>query len=258
MEIAVRAARLGNMLVSLIMGILITTMLAYGGYSLWDNYQLNHGAFLGSDLMKYKPVVSETGENLSLEELLLLNEDTRGWLTVDGTHIDYPVVQGADDLEYVNKDVMGEFSLSGAIFLSCLNRPDFSDSYNLLYGHHMDNGGMFGDVLKFTDAAYFESHKQGTLYLPHQTYGIELFACMEADAYDKLIYQPGENCDQAALLSYLKSDAVQYRDVGVKTGDQIVGFSTCVDAVTNGRVILFGRLKELQAQEGGADSYVSE
>ncbi len=244
MEVAARAARMGDKLLSVFAALMIFTMLAYGGYSLWDNYMVNRGAFLGKDLLKYKPIASETGDNLSLEELMLLNEDTRGWITIDDTHIDYPVVQGEDDMEYVNKDVLGEFSLSGAIFLSYRNDPDFSDHYSLLYGHHMDNGGMFGDVIEFTDEGYFTPRENGTLYLPHKTYHIRLFACMEVDAYDKLVYSHGPNCNVQALLDYLKTDATNYRDIGVTADDKIIGLSTCVDATTNGRVVLFGRLEE--------------
>lgn len=47
-----------------------------------------------------------------------------------------------------------------------------------------------------------------------------------------------------ALLDYLKEESEQYRDIGVTAEDRIVGMSTCVDATTNGRMILFGRLEE--------------
>mgnify|MGYP000060789688 FL=1 len=136
METAVKLARIGNFILSLMAVCMMILMLAYGGYSLWDNYMINSGAFLTSDLLKYKPPEnSDAEDNLSLEELMALNPETRGWLTIDGTHIDYPVVQGEDDMKYVNTDIYGEFSLSGAIFLSCINSPDFSDHYNLMYGH---------------------------------------------------------------------------------------------------------------------------
>lgn len=223
--------------------VMILLMLFYGSYSLWDSYRINKAAFLSEDMVKFKPS-GDSGENLSLEELTLINPDTRGWLTIDGTHIDYPLVQGETDMEYINTNVFGEFALSGSIFLSCLNSPDFSDSYNLVYGHHMDNGGMFGDVLEFENADYFAVHQTGTLYLAHRTYHITLFACMMADAYDELIYSPGPEYELQALLDYLESSSAQYRDIGVTADDKIIGLSTCVDAETNGRAILFGRLEE--------------
>ena len=243
METAARAARIGDKLLSLFAVLMIFTMLAYGGYSLWDNYMVNHGAFLSKDLLKYKPA-DTGGENLSLEDLMLINEDTCGWITIDDTHIDYPVVQGEDDLKYVNTDVFGEFSLSGAIFLSSKNKTDFSDNYSLLYGHHMDNGGMFGDVIEFVDEEYFSARETGVLYLPHKTYQIRLFACMEVDAYDPIVYGHGEGCDMQRLLDYLRTDSTNYRDIGVTADDKIIGMSTCVDAVTNGRVVRCGRLEE--------------
>jgi sortase B len=244
-EIAVGAARIGNRILSFIAMVMILLLFAYGGYSLWDSYMINQGAFLGSSLLKYKPTSGDAGgENLSLEELIALNPDTRGWLTIDDTHIDYPVVQGKDDMEYVNKDVFGEFSLSGSVFLSCLNSPDFTDGYNLLYGHHMDNGGMFGDVLEFVDADYFASHKTGTLYMPNKTYAITVFACLETDAYDRMIYRPGPDYKVQELLDYLKVNSTQYRDIGADADDQIIALSTCVDAETNGRAIVFGRLED--------------
>ncbi len=246
MEIAAKAARFGNFILSLIASVIILAMFAYGGYSLWDSYMVNQGAFLSSDLLKYKPQAAEDGgeANYSLEELIALNPDTRGWITIDDTHIDYPFVQGETDMEYINMDIMGEFALSGAIFQSCMNSPDFSDTYNLLYGHHMDNAAMFSDVMEFLDADYFESHQTGTLYLPDKTYHISVFACIEADGYDPLIYNPGPDFGTGELLEYLKASSTQYRDIGVTAEDKIVGLSTCVDAQTTERAILFGRLEE--------------
>ena len=246
METAAKAARFGNFILSLMASVIILAMFAYGGYSLWDSYMVNQGAFLSSDLLKYKPQAAEDGgeANYSLEELIALNPDTRGWITIDDTHIDYPFVQGETDMEYINMDIMGEFALSGAIFQSCMNSLDFSDTYNLLYGHHMDNAAMFSDVMEFLDADYFESHQTGTLYLPDKTYHISVFACIEADGYDPLIYNPGPDFGTGELLEYLKASSTQYRDIGVTAEDKIVGLSTCVDAQTTERAILFGRLEE--------------
>lgn len=245
METAAVAARFGSRILSLMAMILIVLMISYGGYSLWDTYMINQGAFIGGDLLKYKPTQNQGGEaNYSLEELMVINPETRGWLTIDGTHIDYPLVQGEDDMKYVNTDIFGEFSLSGSIFLSCLNTSDLSDPYNLIYGHHMDNGGMFGDVMQFIDGEYFQNHQTGTLFLPDSTWQIDLFACIEADAYDRLIYGVEPEYETQALLDYLAQSSTQYRDIGVTASDKIVGLSTCKDAETNGRVILFGRLEE--------------
>ena len=256
METAARLARAGNRVISFVALLLIALMFVYGAYSLWDTWAVYRGAFVSGDLLQFKPSADSAGEgNPTLAELQAVNPDVRAWLTVDGTHIDYPVVQGETDIEYVNLDVYGEFALSGSIFMASRNSPDFSDPYTLVYGHHMDNGAMFGDVVEFTDRTYFEDHPTGTLYLPGSTCPITLFACVEADAYDRQIYGLSEAVGQgtAELLDYIKEQAVQYREIGIREGDRIIGLSTCAEAETNGRVIVFGRLgAENEIQEGGA------
>ena len=168
MKIIVFVSKTGDWLVSFVAAILATVMLLYGGYALWDTAMLYQGAFVSQNLMKYKPSVSVDEDDAGLNELLAINPDVRGWLTIDGTHVDYPIVQGEDDMEYVNKGVYGEFSLSGTVFLDSENTSDFSDCYNLLFGHHMANGAMFGDVVRFTDRTYFEKHQTGRLFYPDE------------------------------------------------------------------------------------------
>ena len=243
MEIAAQAARVGNRILNIIVGILTLILFLYGAYCLWDTYVTARGAFISDDLLEYKPIPGQE-ENPTLDELMAINPDVVGWLTVDDTHIDYPVVQGENDMEYINKDVYGEFALPDSIFLSCVNSRDFSDPYSLVYGHHMANGAMFGDIVEFANKDYFDTHTTGTLYLPDETQGITLFACMQTSATDTVVYNPkAQQEDVSGLLSYLEENAVQYRDIGVKKSDRIIGLSTCAEAETNGRVIVFGRLE---------------
>ena len=254
METAARCARIGNRILNGIVVLLIAVMFLYGGYSLWDTAMVYRGAFVSNDLLQFKPASAGETDNPTLSELQAINEDVRGWVTIDDTHIDYPVVQGETNMEYINKDVYGEFALSGSIFLDSANSPDFSDGYVLLYGHHMENGGMFGDIVEFTDETFFDAHTTGTLYAPGSTWSIELFACLEVDAYDSMVFNPTaqEEGNVESLLEYIRENAVCYREIGSEPQDHIIGLSTCAEAETNGRVVIYGRLKPVTAQEGGA------
>lgn len=245
MNIAAKAAEIGDRILSFFAIILMVAMLSFGGFSLWDTYVNMTGAFLNNDFLKYKPNLDNQEESrLSLQELMLLNPDTRGWITLEGTHIDYPMVQGQDDMEYVNKDVTGEFSLSGAIFLSAGNKPDFSDPYMLTYGHHMDNGGMYGDVLEFSKREYFEENQIGHLFLPDGSVRkMEVFALIECDAYDGMIYSTSDRGGHIMeLVQYLKNHSTHFRDIGMRETDQIIALSTCVSLETNGRAVVMARL----------------
>lgn len=246
MHTAAKLARAGDRLVSLLAAGLILLMLLYGGYSLWDTAMVFNGAFLSSDLLQFKPAAGDPDSNPTLAELQAINPDVLGWLTIDDTHIDYPVVIGETDMEYVNKDVYGDFALSGSIFLDSDNARDLSDAYTLVYGHHMDNGAMFGDVVEFVNTDYFESHPSGTLYLPDATYTIEIFACVQVDAFDSMVYDPlAQEGDVSELLHYVDEIAVQSRYIGVQPTDKVIGLSTCAEAETNGRVVIFGRLARM-------------
>lgn len=250
MKKAAMAARVGNRILSIMAGILILLMLSYGVYSLWDTYKIYANSFADEELLKFRP--TDDGEdNPTLKDLKKLNPDVKAWIQVPKTNIDYPVVQGQDDMEYINKNVYGEFELSGAIFLSCLNKDDFSDPYNLVYGHNMKNGGMFADVADFTNKEYFETHQKGKLYLTNATRKIRFFACMKVTAADAKIYHPDgyrkENLKD--LLDYIQANAVQYRDVNVADENSLIALSTCSEAETNGRVVLIGKLEREVAEK---------
>ena len=250
MKKAAMAARVGNRILSIMAGILILLMLSYGMYSLWDTYKIYANSFADEELLKFRP--TDDGEdNPTLKDLKKLNPDVKAWIQMPKTNIDYPVVQGQDDMEYINKNVYGEFELSGAIFLSCLNKDDFSDPYNLVYGHNMKNGGMFADVADFTNKEYFETHQKGKLYLTDATRKIRFFACMKVTAADAKIYHPDgyrkENLKD--LLDYIQANAVQYRDVNVADENSLIALSTCSEAETNGRVVLIGKLERKVAEK---------
>lgn len=250
MKKAAMAARVGNRILSIMAGILILLMLSYGMYSLWDTYKIYANSFADEELLKFRP--TDDGEdNPTLKDLKKLNPDVKAWIQVPKTNIDYPVVQGQDDMEYINKNVYGEFELSGAIFLSCLNKDDFSDPYNLVYGHNMKNGGMFADVADFTNKEYFETHQKGKLYLTDATRKIRFFACMKVTAADAKIYHPDEYRKENLkdLLDYIQANAVQYRDVNVADENSLIALSTCSEAETNGRVVLIGKLERKVAEK---------
>jgi sortase B len=242
-NLAASLARGGDHLLNAVIAVLLVVALLYGGFGLWDTWEIYQDAGLDDELLQYKP--SGDGPNPTLDELRQITEDVWGWLVVDGTNIDYPVVQGETNFTYLNRDVYGDFSLAGSIFLDYQNAHDFSDHYSLIYGHHMEGNIMFGELTNFVENDYFESHSTGTLYTPDRTYSITWFACVETQAYDEMLYRPTVYTDEAsqeALLTYIQESATQYRDIGVTASDQILALSTCADATTDGRVVLIGRM----------------
>ena len=250
-------ARAGNRILNFLSGTGMLILFLVGGYMIWYTIMVYQSAFLDDDLLKYKPTLDGDG-NPSLYDLMAINPDVCGWITIEGTNIDYPIVRGKDNQEYLKKDVFGDYTLAGSVFLDYKNERDFSDPYNILYGHHMDNGAMFGQVIEFLDDDFFNEHPYGILFLPEKTYAISFFESMEANAYDSQVLSIEKDRNlMSPLLSRFKASAVQYRELSpaLSGNDTIVSLVTCENANTDGRAVLIGRLDEIDfIQQGEPDT----
>lgn len=245
-----RIANTGNMIIKIITGLLTVIFLLYSILMIWDKCRTELEAFSSYDLLQYRPNIEEF-EPPYLDDLIKINPDTVGWVTIYDTNIDYPIVQGSDDMEYVNKNVYGEYSASGSIFLAARNKKDFSEPYSLVYGHHMANGSMFGHILNFKDKAFFDKVQKGVLILPDEVYDLQVMAVVSTSAYDRNIYWVNkESTDE--VLQYIKPNALYYREAEY---ERLLALSTCDDASTMGRTVLIcamtHRTAPLPAREDG-------
>lgn len=198
----------------------------------------------GKDILKYKPTVSGGEENLGFEELLKINEDVIAWLTIDDTNIDYPVVKGEDNKEYINLDVFRNYSLGGVPFIDFRNSSDFSDYFTIFYGHHMDMGIMFGGLDEFLNEDYLRSHDHGLLITKDISYDIYFFASGKTSGYDGILFNPfdmeGERVE--TLWSRIKEVMIiRLKEINVDEGN-LVMLSTCSTPESYDRIVLFGYL----------------
>ena len=130
-DVVLTALKIGNGLVSVLSGLLASVLILYSSYVLYDSFATEYGAYASSwDLLQYKPEVLSAEPSDGAETLAAINEDYRSWLTVYDSTIDYPVVQGPNDLYYASHDVYGNSSLTGAIYLAAgsvrVTRPSSS------------------------------------------------------------------------------------------------------------------------------------
>jgi len=244
------AAKIGRKAIRLTSGAVDTAiviaallLVAIGCYAMWDVNQVFQRAS-ASQYAIYRP--SDESGQLSFRELQKINPEVTAWLTVYGTHIDYPVVHSPDNMKYINTDAMGRYSPAGAIFLDRNCNPEFTDFNNIVYGHHMDKQAMFGEIGLFAGKGYFDARAYGALYCGGREYGLAFFAFVHADAYDRRVYKARisgwEN--SRAYLDTLLSLAAHTRDVPVTPDDRIVLLSTCSASSTNGRDILIAKITD--------------
>lgn len=206
-----------------------------GSYGLYDSYMVYQQA-TDDSILKYKPgYETDDATNKKIKENMV------AWLTVDNTNIDYPVMQGKDNNEYLNKDPFGDYSLSGSIFLDSRNNPDFDDYYSLVYGHHMEQGMMFGALDDYLKEGYLDSHSNGTLTVGDKKYKLRFFAVLECEATEPAIFAPTENDDET--LDYIKQHALFLDDSNLpKENEKLLGLSTCKYPDTVERTLIFGAM----------------
>lgn len=167
--------------------------------------------------------------------LLETNPDTAGWLVIDGTHINYPVVKSADNFDYLDRDFEGNYCAGGTLFMDKGTRS-FEEPYCIIHGHHMDAGAMFGDLDRFLDPEFFENNRTGTLMTPSCDYDIRVFASGIFNAYDNSIYGTGGEVPPDRVME----NAVNTRPVF--SPSHVLALSTCKDDMTDDRVVVFCEL----------------
>ena len=234
--------RMIDHMVNLTALLLILIVMFLSCYMLWDSNQVYHAA----DAKNYEAYIPTEKHTKSFEELQKINPDIIGWIRVNDTNINYPLLQAEDDDTYMNTDAEGKYSLSGSIFLHCANKPDFSDFNNMIYGHHMEKHKMFGDVGMFTDKTYFEKHPYGNLFFDGKDHGVEFYALIQADAYNERIFSicPDDPKAKQAYLQEILDNALYKRNFEITQNDHLVLLITCTSEMTNGRNILVGKLSD--------------
>ena len=240
-----KALRAADFLVSTVVVLFLVVAGAYSAYALWDNSQVYAAADnVQAELLQFKPKAG-ADNGASFEELLGINPDVCAWVTLDNTAIDYPVVQGEDNFTYVNTDVYGDFSLAGSIFLDVNCDKNFTDPYSLLYGHHMEESKMFGDLDLYKDAEFFAENTTGELILPDRTYDLQTFACLLVPSSESAIFQPQRwDSDLQGLYTFAQENALNLNTETLAAmkaaGDdvQVLALSTCSTEFTDARTIL--------------------
>ena len=230
--------------------LLILAMMGFGIYVLWDEQNIYQSAD-ASVYEIYHPDAQDSNRADELAGLRARNPDVIAWLQIDDTQIDYPVVRGEDNLRYVSTDVFGKYSLSGSIFLDYRDAVDFSSPNSILYGHHMAKDTMFGQLDEYQEYDFFQSHRTDSLYYESAWHPLMFFAFLEADAYDRVLYDVNlTQCGgTAAFYSHLRNYAEHFEEVAVSINTRFITLSTChASGGANSRYLLIGVIEEAESK----------
>ena len=184
-----------------------------------------------------------------LKDVYLSNSDTIGWLKIDDTNIDYPVLYNSEDENfYLHSDFNKEYSFNGSIFAGAgadITKP----SENLiLYGHHIIGGKMFGALDSYEDEDFYKEHKYITFDSLKQTGTCEVIAVFRSqdypDNYEGFKYFKYINLNEEEYSEYIKNikelSSIK-TDVTASYPDQLITLSTCAYHTTNGRFVVVAK-----------------
>lgn len=192
---------------------------------------------------------AEENRQKRLAELHAANNDLVGWLQIDGTLINYPVMLCEEDAEYyLYRDMEGKNSSSGVPFFG--SGCDLLSDNIIIYGHNMKNGTMFADLLRYSEEDFWRAHAEVSFDTLEGAGNYEVIAAFQEEVHGQeetgvfRYYAYGGDLTEAEFREYAENiRRLSLYDTGKEAvyGDQLLTLSTCSYHKENGRFVVVAR-----------------
>lgn len=204
-------------------------------------------------VQKTKDKNDEERFTVDFEKLAEKNPDVIGWLRFDPepSVINYPIVQGKDNQEYLHRTFTKSENGLGAIFLNVDNDSSFKDSHSIIYGHRMKDGSMFRHLQDYEKQSFCKKNPLFYIYTPNgRVLTYRIYGAGEvldgSDTYNTYF------ADKKAFQDFVdmtKKEALYETGVKVRTSDRVVTLSTCTKSSDNHRFVVHGVLEKEESVE---------
>ena len=194
---------------------------------------------------------NEQNSDNKYAELYAQNSDFMGWLRIDGTGIDYPVMQSKDDPDfYLKHNFSKEYSRFGIPYMQ--ENCGLSSDNIIIYGHNIKSKSMFNELTEYKDKDFYTAHKYITFDTLDEQRIYEVIAIFKTVAYSDSGFQyydfVNANTEEEFNDYVAKSRALYFYDTGVTAeyGDKLLTLSTCEYSQKNGRFAVVAKLIEVR------------
>ena len=214
--------------------------------NLLDEIEIEKNTTIANDI-----VVDEKEERISkLKELQKTNSDIKGWLQIENTNINYPVLQSSDNSFYMNHNYKKDYSLSGSIFLDKDYSWEIPSSNLLIYGHNMKNDTMFRDLLNYKDQSYYIEHPnirfttntEDCTFEIISVFNSKVYYASEQNVFRYYYFINAQNENQFNdFINNSKKASIYNIDKTAIYGDQLMTLSTCSYNVKDGRFVVVAK-----------------
>lgn len=211
--------------VSLVIGVLFL----YMGFKEW-RYSLDSKA--KNDTIK-EVAIEDTNNTINrkidFDKLKSINKDIVGWIYIPDTSVDYPILIGDSDDEYLYKDIERNYNPLGCIFSYSNTNKNLSDSHIKLFGHNMREFQMFGELREFLKEDYMKSHRKFYIYTENKALECDIASIFTNDISDTFF----SNTDTGSQFLETLSNRNKYSDYDLKgniknlSNSQVFSLITC-------------------------------
>lgn len=218
-------------------------LFALGAYALLDTHMVNKSAEVDEEVTALAPSDDESAVDFS--ELKAINPEIVGWIKINDTNINYPIMQTTDNSKYLVHNYRDEYSTSGGIFVDTRNN-EFSDDFTIIYGHRMDGSLMFGSIADFSDQEFFNNHQAGVLYTSTDTYDLQIVGYAVLNIENTNVYKLGLNSNgrNPEVLREITQNSRQFNNLSQNNESKLILLSTCdADSRHYRDVLLFNATK---------------
>lgn len=206
----------------------------------------NHKTISTADTQVERPFQDTVFPKVDFEALEAMNSDIVGWIQIDETKINYPIVQGENNSYYLSHLYDKKSNSAGCIYLDYRNKDDFSDRNNVIYGHYVRNGSMFGDLHKYKESDYSLSHPTFQIMTPTANFVVEIFAVSIVSVYEdgwRMTFDDDQAFED--WLAFCIDKSIVDMGVNPTKDDRVVTLSTCTYESGNSRLLIYGIIHEI-------------
>lgn len=167
----------------------------------------------------------------AFDKLSAINSDTKAWLTVNGTNINYPVVQTDNNDFYLNHDFNRDVNANGWIFIDYRNNLDNLDQNTIIYGHNNKGSTMFATLKLVLNESWYKN--ENNLNITFNTLGksmqARVFSIYVVDNTSDYLYINFSDEDYVNFINLIKGRSMYDFGVDFTTSDKMITLSTCSD-----------------------------
>lgn len=218
----------------------IVVFSGYRVYKIMHDYKVNRDIY--SKIAELAMPQGFTGD-IDFDALREVNPDIVGWIYYEGTNINYPIVQGKDNDYYLHISFDGTWTLGGTLFADAITEDPFNQFNTIVYGHHMQDHTMFGDIKELRDTEYCKAHPQFELITPEGKYHLRICAFVHQPS-DSAIYTTNFHDEEGKqeYINLIKSLATYITTEEMTAEDRLVILSTCAYEYQEARYMVVGKM----------------